>query len=145
MLWSNKALLAVLWDVYPGHELLLPSYLDGPRALQQHVRKPLLDREGANVSIADGSRSFDTGGAFADGPWLYQGIGPIPCVDGNWVVLGSWLVDGEPCGLGMREGRTPDSQCGPLRPTPLLKWAGLRCVQSVHGEFAQRGSRGGGQ
>jgi glutathionylspermidine synthase len=107
MLWSNKALLAVLWELYPDHELLLPSYLDGPRALQRYVRKPLLGREGANVSIVDGSRSFDTPGAFADGPWLYQGIGPTPCVDGNWVVLGSWLVDGEPCGMGVREGRTP--------------------------------------
>jgi hypothetical protein len=83
------------------------------------------------VSIVDDSRSFDTGGAFADGPWLCQGIGPVPCVEGNWAVLGGRLVDGKPCGMGVREGRTPDSQCGPLRPTPLLKWAGLRCTNQV--------------
>ncbi len=27
MLWSNKALLAVLWELYPDHDLLLPAYL----------------------------------------------------------------------------------------------------------------------
>ena len=51
MLWSNKALLAVLWEMYPGHQLLLPAYLDGPREMESWVRKPLLGREGANVTV----------------------------------------------------------------------------------------------
>lgn len=33
MLLSDKALLAVLWELYPGHPNLLPAYLDGPREL----------------------------------------------------------------------------------------------------------------
>lgn len=107
MLWSNKALLAVLWELYPDHDLLLPAYLDRPRQMTRFVRKPLLGREGANVSVVDGARRYETDGAFAAGPWVYQGLAPVPCVDGNWVVLGSWLVDGEACGLGVREARSP--------------------------------------
>ncbi len=107
MLWSNKALLAVLWELYPEHELLLPAYLDGPRHMRRYVCKPLFGREGANISLVDGDTSMATGGDFADGPWLHQALGPVIEADGNWAVLGTWLVDGEPCGLGVREARTP--------------------------------------
>ena len=47
MMWSNKALLAILWELNPNHELLLPAYLDGPRNLKDYVAKPLYGREGA--------------------------------------------------------------------------------------------------
>ncbi len=107
MLWSNKALLAILWEMYPDHELLLPAYLDGSRDMTRYVRKPLLGREGANVSIVNGSHSFETGGRFAEGPWVYQSLAPVRCVDGSYAVLGSWLIDGESAGLGMRESHDP--------------------------------------
>src|ERR1700760_3833924 len=107
MLWSNKALLAILWEMYPGHELLLPAYLDGPRDMSRYVRKPLFGREGANISIFNGSRSFESPGRFAGGPWVYQDLAPVRRVDGNYAVLGSWLIDGEPAGLGMRESHDP--------------------------------------
>lgn len=51
-LLSNKALLAVLWELYPDHPNLLPAYLDEPGMLTEYVRKPRLGREGANISIA---------------------------------------------------------------------------------------------
>jgi glutathionylspermidine synthase len=51
MLWSNKALLAILWELNPGHELLLPAYLDGPRELTSYVRKPLFGREGSGIAV----------------------------------------------------------------------------------------------
>jgi glutathionylspermidine synthase len=107
MLWSNKALLAILWELYPDHDLLLPAYLDAPRHMDRYVQKPLFGREGANIRLVDGERSLTTGGIYGDGPWLYQGLAPVASVDGNWAVLGAWLVDGEPCGLGVREARTP--------------------------------------
>jgi len=106
MLWSNKALLAILWEMFPGHELLLPAYLDGPRDLDAWVRKPLLGREGANVTVKlDGITVEDTAGRYAEGAFVWQqyidlAAGPTR------LVLGSWLVDGEPCGMGLRE---PDS------------------------------------
>ncbi len=46
MLLSNKALLAVLWEMHPGHPNLLPAFLDSPGMLTEYVRKPKLGREG---------------------------------------------------------------------------------------------------
>jgi glutathionylspermidine synthase len=51
MLWSNKALLAILWELNPGHELLLPPYLDSPRELRSYVRKPFFGREGSGIAV----------------------------------------------------------------------------------------------
>jgi glutathionylspermidine synthase len=107
MLWSNKALLAILWEMYPGHELLLPAYLDGPRDMDSWVRKPLLGREGSNVTVKlSGITAEDTGGRCGDGGFVYQQYVDLAAGGGTRVVLGSWLVDGEPCGMGIRE---PDS------------------------------------
>jgi glutathionylspermidine synthase len=104
MLWSNKALLAVLWEMYPNHELLLPAYLDGPRDLTAWVRKPLLGREGANVTVnLHGITVEDTAGRYVDSGFVWQQYIDL-AADGNpRIVLGSWLVDGEACGMGIRE------------------------------------------
>ena len=104
MLWSNKALLAILWEMYPGHPLLLPAYLDEPREMQSWVRKPLLGREGANVSVKlAGITVEDTPGRYANGRFVYQQYMDLAPLGAQRVVLGSWLVDGKPCGIGIRE------------------------------------------
>ncbi|QLJ05325.1 glutathionylspermidine synthase family protein [Streptomyces sp. NEAU-sy36] len=105
MLLSNKALLAVLWELYPGHPNLLPAHLDGPRDLAAtgYVAKPLLGREGEGITL------HPPGGAPAPRPdsCCYQQLAPLPVFDGNHVVLGAWVVDGEPAGLGIRESAGP--------------------------------------
>lgn len=107
MLWSNKALLAILWEMYPGHDLLLPAYTDEPRDLNSWVRKPLFGREGANVTVKlHGITAEETAGRYADGGFVYQEYADLAPDGQQRVVLGSWLVDGEPCGIGIRE---PDS------------------------------------
>jgi len=103
MLWSNKGLLAILWDLFPGHPNLLPARLHDPVGMATYVRKPLLSREGANVSVVRPSGTTVTPGDYGDEGFVYQAIAPIPCLDGNYPVLGSWVVDGEPAGLGVRE------------------------------------------
>ncbi|MEU7100190.1 glutathionylspermidine synthase family protein [Streptomyces longwoodensis] len=104
MLLSNKALLAVLWELYPGHPNLLPAHLDGPRELADAdgpgwVAKPLLGREGDGVTVHEaGSAPVPR-----DEPCCYQQLAPLPAFDGNHVVLGTWVVEGEAAGLGIRE------------------------------------------
>lgn len=104
MLWSNKALLAILWELNPGHELLLPAYLDGPRDLQSYVRKPLLGREGSGIAVVrdgnvvEGSLSGDSAPGY-----VYQALAPMATAAGRTAVFGSWLIDGEPAGMGIRE------------------------------------------
>ncbi|MEU2355717.1 glutathionylspermidine synthase family protein [Streptomyces misionensis] len=105
MLLSNKALLAVLWELYPGHPNLLPAHLDGPRDLAAtgYVAKPLLGREGEGITLhPPGSPS-----ATRPDACCYQQLAPLPVFDGNHVVLGAWVVDGEPAGLGIRESAGP--------------------------------------
>ncbi|MEU7055306.1 glutathionylspermidine synthase family protein [Streptomyces sp. NPDC046197] len=102
MLLSNKALLAILWELYPGHPNLLPAHLDGPRGLAAttgYVAKPLLGREGAGVTV----HGPGTDPVVRDEPCCYQALAPLPAFDGNHVVLGAWVVDGEAAGLGIRE------------------------------------------
>lgn len=102
MLLSNKALLAVLWELFPGHPHLLPAYLDGPRELARttgYVAKPLLGREGAGVTVhPPGEEPI-----LRDEPCCYQELVPLPDFDGNRAVLGTWVVEGESAGLGIRE------------------------------------------
>jgi len=114
MLLSNKALLAVLWELFPDCPYLLPSYLDGPRKLLSYVKKPILAREGANVEIHAGGqvhlgKPMDCYGAEGH---VYQAYVDIPEFDGYRPVLGAWIVDGEPAGMGIREARGPITDNG---------------------------------
>jgi glutathionylspermidine synthase len=105
MLWSNKALLAILWELNPNHELLLPAYLDGPRNMQNYVRKPLLGREGSGISVfrdwvvVEGTAANTK----ADAGYVWQALAPMAQAAGKTAVIGSWLIDGEPAGIGIRE------------------------------------------
>jgi glutathionylspermidine synthase len=103
MIWSNKAVLAVLWQMFPGHPNLLPTSFDIPAG--DAVAKPLLSREGANVSIRRGGKVIaENDGEYGDEGYVYQDIYPLPePVSGCFPVIGSWVVDGEPAGMGIRE------------------------------------------
>ncbi|WP_406414481.1 glutathionylspermidine synthase family protein [Streptomyces sp. NBC_01614] len=117
MLLSNKALLAILWELYPDHPNLLAAHLDGPRELATttgYVAKPLLGREGAGVTVHEPMPSNTTGADPADPAvsaapvareerCCYQQLAPLPAFDGNHVVLGAWVVEDESAGLGIRE------------------------------------------
>lgn len=104
MMWSNKALLAILWELNPGHELLLPAYLDGPRNLHSYVRKPLLGREGSGIAVVRDGTVIE-GALVNDNPqrYVYQEFAPMASASGRTAVFGSWLIDGEPAGIGVRE------------------------------------------
>ncbi|MFJ3796809.1 glutathionylspermidine synthase family protein [Streptomyces sp. NPDC090088] len=104
MLLSNKALLAILWELYPGHPNLLPAYLDGPRELATttgYVSKPLLGREGAGILVHEPGHPP----VVREEPCCYQQLAPLPDFDGNHVVLGAWVVGEEAAGLGIRESQ----------------------------------------
>jgi len=119
MMWSNKALLAILWELNPNHELLLPAYLDGPRNMQNYMRKPLVGREGAGIQVFHDWA--EEGGAAEPNPWdrsaagcnyVYQALASMAHADGKTAVFGSWLIDGEPAGMGIRESDGPITNNG---------------------------------
>ncbi|RDI49070.1 glutathionylspermidine synthase family protein [Nocardia mexicana] len=100
---SNKALLAVLWEMYPGHPNLLPAYIDDPHELTEYIKKPKLGREGANMTIVGAGMETATGGVYGEEGFVYQLLDPLPDFDGMRPVLGAWIVGDTSAGLGIRE------------------------------------------
>ena len=102
MLWSNKALLAVLWEMFPNHPNLVPAYLDDPHDLTSFVKKPKMSREGANITVVSRGRTIvETAGDYGEEGFVYQQL--IPSVNTHHPVVGSWVIDGESAGIGIRE------------------------------------------
>ena len=103
MIWSNKAVLPILWDLYPRHPNLLWASSTEP-ASHSYVKKPILAREGANITLVkSGQQIASSDGAYAGSPAIYQGLYDLPDFNGSRPVVGSWIVDGEPAGMGIRE------------------------------------------
>ncbi|HEY4799082.1 MAG TPA: glutathionylspermidine synthase family protein, partial [Bacteroidia bacterium] len=104
MLLSNKAILALLWQLFPNHPNLLECYFDQPNALKNFVIKPLLSREGANIRIIEnGNLLEETKGDYGEEGFVYQQLCKLPSFDGNFPVIGSWVIGGKPAGIGIRE------------------------------------------
>jgi len=103
MLLSNKALLVVLWELYPEHPNLLAAYADAERLGSRYVRKPKLAREGANVVWVEGVVVESTPGEYGAEGSIYQALAPLPRFGDDYVLVGSWVIDGEPAGIGLRE------------------------------------------
>ncbi len=108
MLLSNKAILPVLWRLFPNSPYLLRAEFE-PFG-DSYVKKPMQGREGANVSVVEeGQLVMETEGPY-DGPFVYQEYCQLPQCEGNFAVLGSWIVNGYACGLGVREDVEPVTQ-----------------------------------
>jgi glutathionylspermidine synthase len=50
---------------------------------------------------------LQTDGPYGREGFVYQAWQPLPCVDGNYPVIGSWVIAGKPHGIGIREDSTP--------------------------------------
>jgi glutathionylspermidine synthase len=107
MLLSNKGILPVLWELYPGHKNLLPSYFDGSRISGDCVRKPLLSREGANIEMQSRGRKIVTDGTYGDEGYIYQAVSELPKFKDRYAAVGSWIVNDLAAGIGIREDDTP--------------------------------------
>ena len=107
MLLANKALLPVLWELFPGHPNLLPAHFTPEPLGARYVRKPKLAREGANVTLVDGPFSESSDGGYGAEGFVYQALAPLPRFGRDHVVVGAWVVDGVPAGIGLREDDSP--------------------------------------
>ncbi len=104
MIWSNKAILPLLSDMFPGHPNLLPAAWRADDVGPSFIAKPILAREGANIAVVErGQTIASTSGAYRDGGIVYQQFYRLRDYGNGYPVLGCWIVDGEPAGLGIRE------------------------------------------
>jgi len=109
---SNKGILPLLWEMFPGHPNLLPAYFeDDPRARElgvSYVRKPLYSREGANVELVSKGVAFaEQQGPYGAEGFVRQALAPLRSFSQQFAIVGSWLVDHTPCGVSIREDASP--------------------------------------
>lgn len=104
MILSSKSILPLLYQMHPDSPYLLPAWFEEPEGAD-YVRKPIHAREGANIRVVKGGRTvIETEGPYRiDRDVVYQQLFPLPAFDGRYPVLGSWVVNGWACGLGIRE------------------------------------------
>ncbi|MDW6093217.1 glutathionylspermidine synthase family protein [Vibrio rhizosphaerae] len=104
---SNKALLPLLWKMFPNHPNLLPAYFADDKelgTLKDYVIKPIFAREGANITIVqNGRQTLRTDGPYGDEGVIYQAYHPLPKFGQQYTLIGSWLVNQEAAGISIRE------------------------------------------
>jgi len=123
MIMSSKALLPILWEMYPDHPNLLPTFFTEGKIKGDYVVKPIQGREGANIRIIEaGKITASTDGGYGNDPCIYQAYKRLPNFEGNFPVIGSWVTSqtpepqtgltvfargGRACGMGICEDSTP--------------------------------------
>ncbi|GKT63783.1 glutathionylspermidine synthase [Colletotrichum tofieldiae] len=119
MLWSNKSLFAILWELFkddPRSKWLLPTYFDDevPASLTSFARKPIFAREGVDIVLKENGKVIQDAsmGWYGAEGYVVQELALLPefkdaQAKSHYPVLGLWFVDGEPVGMGIREDGTP--------------------------------------
>jgi glutathionylspermidine synthase len=104
MLLSNKALLPLMWELFPRHPNLLKASF-APFS-GEYVSKPFWSREGSNVKIHAHSGLIQSGGNYGNQPLIYQEYYRLPDFAGNHPIIGSWIIGEEAAGIGIREDKS---------------------------------------
>jgi glutathionylspermidine synthase len=104
MILSSKSILPLLYELFPDSPYLLPAWFDEPTS-GDYVRKPIHAREGANIRVVQSGQTI----LETEGPYevtrdvVYQQLFPLPSFDGRYPIIGSWVINGWSCGIGIRE------------------------------------------
>jgi len=105
LLFQSKAMLKILWDLYPNHPLLLESSFE-PLQNKKQIQKVTLGREGANSAILDakGNVEFEKSGGYGEYKSIYQEFVELPKdTEGRYYQAGVFYAY-ESCALGFRRG-----------------------------------------
>lgn len=107
MILSNKAILPVLWELFPQHPNLLPAFAEEGKIDGHYVKKPLLSREGENITIYSDTCPLQTAGEYGQEGYIFQAFAPQPKFDDGitpaYSSIGSWVVGDHAAGIGIRE------------------------------------------
>jgi len=111
---SNKAILAYLWQKHPGHPNLLPCFFgDDPAASLSGswLKKPLFSREGANIAwLDDGRCTEQSSGPYGEEGYVVQSAHPLPALENQHMLVGSWVIGDRASGLTIREDKSRITQ-----------------------------------
>jgi glutathionylspermidine synthase len=101
MVLSNKAILPILWEMFPGHPNLVPASFERASIAGPCVEKTIHGREGTGIRLL----AADEPGQGSDRIW--QAKCPLPVFAGRHAVIGSWVVCDQAAGMGIREDFRP--------------------------------------
>ncbi len=105
MILSCKSILPLLYQLNPDSPFLLPAWFEAP-SFGSYVKKPIHAREGANIQVfRNGVAEPETAGAYDTSVCVYQQLANLKEHDGMYPIVGSWVVHGWACGIGIREDR----------------------------------------
>lgn len=111
---SNKALLPALWNLFPNHPNLLPAFFADDKnaaSIANYVKKPIFSREGANIEIVENDRILEqSDGIYGEEGFIIQQYQALPKFYDSYTLIGSWIVNDQACGIGMREDRSRITQ-----------------------------------
>ncbi|NDH08008.1 MAG: CHAP domain-containing protein [Gammaproteobacteria bacterium] len=106
LITSNKALLPVLWELFPDNPYLLNAQYEVTAALLSdgYVSKPLAGYAGDNIRIFSSSNIIinERNGRFCHQDQIYQTFFQLPERDGYHIQLAAFTVDGKYAGATTR-------------------------------------------
>ena len=123
---SNKAILPVMSEMFPGHAYLLNTRYDLDDALLKtgYAAKPIVGRCGANIALYDRNNDLveETSGNFEERDQIFQELFPLPNISGDNVQVCTFTASGTFAGACVRADAaaiiTKDSDVLPLRVVP---------------------------
>ncbi len=111
LILSSKAALPLLWQMFPGHPLLLRSEFDDWQPSGACVRKPIFGREGGGVEIVFANETITNSAedteniGYGEEGFVRQEYVELPMYGDYHLVVGSWIVDSVAAGVGVRADR----------------------------------------
>ena len=106
---SNKAILPVLWQLFPNHQYLLNSAFELSQELRDggYVEKPIVGRGGNNIRIFDANERLieATDGQFENRSQIYQQLFPLPVFGANHAQVCTFTAGGSYAGSCVRVSR----------------------------------------
>jgi glutathionylspermidine synthase len=106
LMFQSKAMLKILWDLYPNHPLLLETSYE-PLVGKKYVSKPIFGREGGNVKIFDenGKLVDNHDGEYENHKTIYQEFAKLNKDSENNHYQAGVFFAYEGCGLGFRTSK----------------------------------------
>lgn len=108
---SNKAILPVLFELFPDSPYLLESRYQLTDSLRHsgYVEKPIVGRCGANIVLCDAREGIveQTDGQFENQNRIYQALFPLPVLHEYYLQTNAFIIDGKYSGTCLRVDRSP--------------------------------------
>lgn len=95
LITTNKAILPVLWELFPGHPYLLKSVFELGNNFHgsTYVSKPISGRLGENVTIKALDQVLEgKEGKYESNASIYQEYFELPKFDSYHAIIGAWVI-----------------------------------------------------